>query len=101
MTGTGGQAWLNASKPAENEADHPATAQPPLSQPMPRPTRIRNVEYGLAKAGGVVLLAIAGLWAGNVWSFVKSAGKAEGRVVISNDYFDAYKNQQDLADGTD
>ena len=40
------------------------------------------------------MMAIAGLWAGNIWSFVKSAGRAEGRVEISNDYFDAYKNQR-------
>jgi hypothetical protein len=94
VTGTGGKPWLNASKPAENEADYPATAQPPTRQPMTAADPDQEREYGLAKAGGVLLVAIAGLWAGNIWSFVKSAGKAEGRVVISNDYFDAYKNQR-------
>jgi hypothetical protein len=61
---------------------------------MPATDPDQEREYGLAKAVGVILMAVAGLWAGNIWSFVKSAGRAEGRVEISNEYFDAYKNHR-------
>lgn len=93
VTGTGPKTWLNSSKPPAGETEAPASASIPTPRSMPATDPDQEREYGLVKAGGVILVAIAGLWAGNIWSFVKSAGRAEGRVEISNDYFDASKNQ--------
>jgi hypothetical protein len=94
VTGTGGQPWLNSSNPSEGESEAPGSSQLPSLRPMPATDPDREREYGLAKAAGAIMMVAAGLWAGNIWSFVKSAGRAEGRVEISNDYFDAYKNHR-------
>jgi hypothetical protein len=84
VTGTGPKPWLGPVVEASTPQPHPLPATDPNAE----------AGYAFAKAGGLLLLAIAAVWAGNVWTFAKSAGRAEGRVEISNDYFDAYKLRQ-------
>jgi len=95
VTGTGPKGWLKKDAPPGEPEAVATEAEPPPAKPMPATDPDREWTYGIAKAGGVILLLVAGCWTGTTWTFARSAGNAPGHVAISNTDFDFATVQSD------
>jgi hypothetical protein len=86
VTGTGPKNWLRGGAGVTGTvATRPAPAAAPLAaKPVPAVTPEEEAPIGILHVAGIVLLLIAGVMAGNVWTANKNFGEATGEVKMTD-----------------